>query len=345
MTDPDKEYLLRENQRLKELYELDILQDEPDAVLQEVVEKTAKIFDAPVSVISLVLENRQWFKSHVGLPKDLAECRQTPREVSFCTHVVESRQPLVITNASQDERFCNNSLVIQQGLHFYAGVPLMTRNKNVIGTLCIYDYKARQFFEDDIKLLSLFADRVMAQLELKRDLAEARREKERYRYLSIMDTFLDIYNRQFLMDMVEAECKRSHRFRRPFAFLLLDVDHFKDINDHYGHLIGDHVLQDIVKIIKASVREVDIIGRFGGDELAVAMPEADEEIAHKVAERLKDAVVNHKFICQGHKVSVTVSIGIASADAASMEEVLQSADRALYKAKAQGRNQVVALKI
>lgn len=343
--DQEKEYLIKENQRLKELYELDILHDEPDAVLQEVVEKTAKIFDVPVSVISLVLENRQWFKTHVGLPKDLNECRQTPREISFCTHVVESRQPLVITNAPKDERFSNNSLVIQQGFRFYAGVPLMTRNKNVIGTLCIYDYKERQFFDDDIRLLSLFADRAMAQFELKRDLAEARREKERYRYLSIMDTFLDIYNRQFLMDMVEAECRRSHRFRRPFAFLLLDVDHFKQINDHYGHMIGDHVLQDIVKIIKASVREVDIIGRFGGDELAVAMPEADSEIAHKVAERLKDAVAGHRFFYQGQKVDVTVSIGIGSADAASMEEVLQSADRALYKAKGQGRNQVVALKI
>ncbi len=343
--DEEKEYLIKENQRLKDLYELDILHDEPDAALQEVVEKTAKIFDVPVSVISLVLESRQWFKSHIGLPKDLAECRQTPREVSFCTHVVESRQPLVITNASQDERFSNNSLVLQQGFHFYAGVPLMTRNKNVIGTLCIYDYKARQFFEDDIKLLCLFADRVMAQFELKRDLAEARREKEHYRYLSIMDTFLDIYNRQFLMDMVEAECKRSHRFKRPFAFLLLDVDHFKGVNDRYGHMIGDHVLQDIVKIIKASVREVDIIGRFGGDELAVAMPEADADIAHKVAERLKDAVANHKFFYQGHKIDVTVSIGIGSADAATMEEVLQSADRALYKAKDQGKNQVVAFKI
>jgi diguanylate cyclase (GGDEF)-like protein len=345
MMDPEKEYLIKENQRLKELYELDILHEEPDAVLQEVVEKTAKIFDVPITVISIVLESRQWFKSHVGLPKDLEECRQTPREVSFCTHVVESREPLVITNAFQDERFSDNSLVTQQGFHFYAGVPLMTRNKNVIGTLCVYDYKARQFFEDDIRLLSLFADRVMAQFELKRDLAEARREKERYRYLSIMDTFLDIYNRQFLMDMVEAECRRSQRFHRPFTFLLLDVDHFKKINDQYGHMIGDHVLQDIVKIIKASVREVDIIGRFGGDELAVAMPEADAEIAHKVAGRLKDAVASHKFLYQGHKVDVTVSIGISSADAATMEEVLHSADQALYKAKGQGRNQVVALKI
>jgi len=123
------------------------------------------------------------------------------------------------------------------------------------------------------------------------------------------------------------------------------VDHFKQINDQYGHMIGDHVLQDIVKIIKASVREVDIIGRFGGDELAVAMPEADAEIAHKVAERLKDAVASHRFFYQGQKVDVTVSIGISSAEAAPMEEVLHSADRALYKAKNQGRNQVVALKI
>lgn len=344
MRDPEKDRLLKENQRLRELHELDILQDEPNEALQELVEKTAKIFEVPICVVSLVLEDRQWFKAHVGLPEDLARCRQTPRDISFCNHVVESMEPMVVTHGSQDKRFCENPLVMQYGLQFYAGVPLVTKHKNAIGTLCLYDYKPRQFFKEDIRLLSIFAQRAIAQLELKRDLAEAQREKERYRYLSIMDTFLDIYNRQFLMDMVDAECRRSRRFRHPFSFLLLDVDKFKEINDQHGHLAGDRVLQEIVKVIKGSVREVDIIGRFGGDEIGIAMPEADLEVARKVAERLKDAVSQHRFVYQGNKLNVTVSIGIASSENALTEEVLHFADRALYKAKDQGRNQVVTLR-
>jgi len=344
MRDPEKDRLLVENQRLRELYELDILEDEPDAALQELVRKTAKIFEVPICAISLVLEDWQWFKAHIGLPEDLSKCRQTPRDISFCKHVVESMEPLVVTHGARDKRFCENPLVIQYGLQFYVGVPLITKHKNAVGTLCLYDYKPRQFLKEDIHLLSLFAQRAIAQLELKRDLAQAQREKERYRYLSIMDTFLDIYNRQSLMDMVDAECKRSRRFRHPFAFILLDVDKFKEINDQYGHLAGDRVLQDIVRVIKGAVREVDIIGRFGGDEIGIAMPKADLEVARKVAERLKDAVSQHRFVYQGHRLNVTISIGIASSEDALTEEVLHFADRALYKAKDQGRNQVVTLR-
>ncbi|MCI0529218.1 MAG: diguanylate cyclase, partial [Nitrospira sp.] len=178
MQNSDEKKFGHESERLQELYSMNVLQTEPDAVLDEFCEKVAKLFDVPSCVVSLVFEDRQWFKSSFGCPIELATTRETPRDISFCTHVVESRQPLIVREISQDPRFNNNPLVKKYGFGFYAGFPLTTSRGNVLGSLCLYDNKSRLFTDREVQLLGLFSERVMAHLELCRELERTRASEE-----------------------------------------------------------------------------------------------------------------------------------------------------------------------
>ena len=151
-----------ESQRLLELYRMNILGQAPDAVLDSFCEKVAKQFNVDTCAVSLVLEDRLWFKSSFGCPADLAQVRETPRDTSFCTHVVETQRPLIVKDVSKDPRFANNPLVRKYGFGFYVGVPLKTSQGHVLGSLCLYHNKPRKFSEQEIELLKLLRERVTA---------------------------------------------------------------------------------------------------------------------------------------------------------------------------------------
>jgi diguanylate cyclase (GGDEF)-like protein/PAS domain S-box-containing protein len=161
-----------------------VLETEPDVVLDAFCEKVAKLFGVPTCVVSLVLEDKQWFKSSFGCPVELAQARETPRDISFCTHVVDSRQPLIVRDVAKDPRFANNPLVKRHGFGFYAGFPLITSRGHVLGSLCLYDHKAREFSEQELCMLGLFSERVMTNLELCRELEHIRASEARYRSIA-----------------------------------------------------------------------------------------------------------------------------------------------------------------
>lgn len=163
-----------ERERLLELYGMHAVSPAPDRVLDAFVEKVAKLFRVPTCVVSLVLEDRQWFKSSFGCPVELALARETPRNISFCTHVVATEEPLIVRDAFQDPRFADNPLVNRHRLSFYAGFPLRTSSGHVLGSLCLYDQRPRDFSAEDMTLLGLFSERVIAHLELCRELGRAK---------------------------------------------------------------------------------------------------------------------------------------------------------------------------
>lgn len=149
-------------------------------------------------------------------------------------------------------------------------------------------------------------------------------------------------NRRQLFALAERELQRAQRYKSPFAVLLLDIDHFKRINDHYGHLVGDSVLQHLVEMLKQQLRDVDIIGRLGGEEFLVLLPETSEAPALEIAERLRQEIAAGEVLLDsGEQVRFTVSIGItAMRGGDNLNAIIRRADGALYRAKAQGRNQV-----
>ena len=169
--------------------------------------------------------------------------------------------------------------------------------------------------------------------------------KEAHRQLieiSRLDPLTQANNRRALMETLELELRRSHRYRHPFAFLFLDIDHFKEINDRYGHAFGDKVLQRIVEIAKGQVRPPDIVGRYGGEEFAIGLVECSLEGALRIAERIRLRISAASMVWEQNVASVTVSIGIAmlTPDVDQVESLIDRADRALYEAKAKGRNRV-----
>jgi diguanylate cyclase (GGDEF)-like protein len=162
--------------------------------------------------------------------------------------------------------------------------------------------------------------------------------------LAITDGLTGVYTRRYFIERFDEEIKRSALRKSNLAFLMIDADHFKAINDQHGHLTGDQVLKEISNIIQENVREIDIVGRFGGEEFCVVLPDTDMEGSRVVAERIRKSTEKRLIKAYDNTVRVTLSIGIAiyPSDGKLLEEMMDKADWALYRAKSQGRNCVVA---
>jgi len=155
-----------------------------------------------------------------------------------------------------------------------------------------------------------------------------------------------LQNRRSVFELGKIEFARAQRTERPFCCMMLDIDHFKNVNDNYGHPVGDLVLQEFAGRCQRSVREVDLIGRYGGEELIIILPETDRTTAVMVAERLRVSISEHPIAIPDGEVDITVSIGVATKDENTphIEALVARADQALYIAKHKGRNQVAISK-
>ena len=165
--------------------------------------------------------------------------------------------------------------------------------------------------------------------------------------LANTDTLTGTYSRRRFEDLVQLEIERFHRYQRNACILLCDIDHFKTVNDTYGHQAGDDVLVAFAQICTDALRTSDIVGRYGGDEFIVCLPDIDRKNAFSVAERLRLTIDSASIPSRSSTLHVTSSIGIAhftDIDALSIERVIAQADDALYSAKNRGRNQVVCLR-
>jgi diguanylate cyclase (GGDEF)-like protein len=166
---------------------------------------------------------------------------------------------------------------------------------------------------------------------------------ERVKNLAIRDSLTDLYNHRHVMDLVQQEFDRVGRYQESFSLLMVDVDHFKRINDAHGHPAGDAVLREIAQLLRDTLRTVDSLGRYGGEEFAAVLPHTGAEEARRTAERVRQRVEAHPFRAGDGQVRVTVSVGVATCPAAGVDSpaaLVREADRALYQAKEQGRNRV-----
>ncbi len=160
------------------------------------------------------------------------------------------------------------------------------------------------------------------------------------RRLSRLDGLTEVFNRRAIEELLHDEARRVGRSPRPFSVLMIDADYFKDINDRFGHAAGDDALRHLAKIMKAQMRDVDRIGRFGGEEFVALLPGTAATEALSAAERLRDALLRRPWAWQGESTSLTVSIGVAAWRGPQDEvaSLLKRADAALYRAKALGRD-------
>ena len=160
--------------------------------------------------------------------------------------------------------------------------------------------------------------------------------------LSITDRLTHLFTRRYFSERFNEELERSKKIKCNFSFLMVDIDHFKECNDHYGHLVGDAVLREAAKTVKENIRQVDFAGRYGGEEFAVIFTETDKEQAKFAAERIRKAVEDKRIEVYDEELRITVSIGIATfpEDGQQVQILIDKADSALYQAKESGRNRV-----
>ncbi len=161
--------------------------------------------------------------------------------------------------------------------------------------------------------------------------------------LAAVDWLTGLYNRRHFETLAQAELARSQRYMRPLTLMMLDIDHFKDVNDTYGHATGDRVLQALATVCLATKRDADVAARLGGEEFALLLPETTAGAAMQFAERLRQQIRDCAPVVNGEKLPITVSIGIAgsSLTTSGVQPLLSHADQALYEAKRSGRNRVV----
>jgi len=170
--------------------------------------------------------------------------------------------------------------------------------------------------------------------------AESKYYEEIYR-MTIIDGLTQINNKRFLFEALEREITRARRHDRPLAALMFDIDFFKRINDHFGHLAGDHVLRELADTVQTRIRRDEVFARYGGEEFTIVLPETTLAGAQALAESVRQKVEEQEFVFQGERIPVTISMGCAVLqpdDGAA--ELIQRADERLYEAKRGGRNRV-----
>ncbi|MCP4200557.1 MAG: diguanylate cyclase [bacterium] len=198
-------------------------------------------------------------------------------------------------------------------------------------------------------LLKPFADeelvaRARIHLQLKGLQDELRSKNEQLSELAHLDSLTGIPNRHSFFESLERELGRAQRQRQPLTLGMIDIDHFKRVNDERGHLCGDQALVRTAELLKSGLRNYDLLGRYGGEEFATLFVDAGAEVAMIIAERCRRRVAESPFVLDGRKLNITVSIGLALAlepEPGMLTELISRADEALYMAKHRGRNQVV----
>jgi len=242
--------------------------------------------------------------------------------------VLQARKEILVAPHEEDSPFFRR-LSIVKDFETLIAIPLIAEEK-IAGALYIENIP-RQYFGNFLILAGQFA------IELQKVILY-----KKVQDMAITDSLTEVSTRRYFLERFKEEIRRSMRRKSSMSFLMLDLDYFKEKNDKFGHLVGDVILKEIAKILKLNLREIDIIGRYGGEEFGAVLAGINRVGAMQVAERLRSSIERSVFKAYDEKVSVTISIGIASFPEDGVDEntLIDSADRALYRAKEHGRNRV-----
>lgn len=256
----------------------------------------------------------QWFEFIVNLSKQSQQRQLDPKkpilnlnQLDFPACTLRPEQTLTFELSSPGKRI--GLLILQSEQAFFLGADRYQTLKVAMDQLALILYNALEY---------------------------AKTKK-----LANSDWLTRLNNRQFFDKRIQEEIKRHQRHNQELSLIILDLDHFKRINDTFGHQAGDHVLREVAKVIKNTIRESDIPARYGGEEFVIILPQTTNQQARILAERLRHNVASHQFKAEGRKISITISLGVATAKPdlfSNPKELISQADQALYQAKTKGRN-------
>ncbi|HJX01401.1 MAG TPA: sensor domain-containing diguanylate cyclase [Terriglobales bacterium] len=248
--------------------------------------------------------------------------------------VTQNAVPLLIESGKYAE---SDAELKAAGARSALVLPLFVKGR-VLGSLQLFCEKSDGFNDDDAQLLWTLV--LVSENLLTREQAN-----EGLLRFAFTDYLTSLRTRGYFEQQLDLEVKRSDRKQEQFSLLMVDIDHFKALNDTYGHHVGDVVLRQVTALLVKDMREVDTVARYGGEEFVIILPEASEQEAISVAQRLRKAVQNSNFQIEGtngdEKLTISIGIAVYGRDARCRQQLIEYADAALYAAKSRGRNQVL----
>jgi diguanylate cyclase (GGDEF)-like protein len=346
-----------EPSRLRAFIDGYALDPSPEPVYDDIALLAATLCDTPAAAICLLDRGRSWTKARIG--DDHLRC---PRAAAVSSLAFDTpAQLLVIEDIARDSRLRTTAVRIDQSpLRFYAGMPLISPDGYPLGILCVMDVRPRQLNAQQRTGLEALARQIQHLFELRRRALEQERRLSEHQASSLQleharaeleqrhetlqrtaerDQLTGLLNRTALAQLRDNPRAMQKLERAPYSLVLLDVDHFKLVNDRHGHLLGDRALRAVADAVSASVRAGDAAVRYGGEEFLIVLPDTGLTAAFEIAHRIREKVAAASL-----PFALTVSAGVAAGDPQRdrPEQVFERADQALYQAKATGRDRVVA---
>jgi diguanylate cyclase (GGDEF)-like protein len=246
--------------------------------------------------------------------------------------VLNSGSPLVNNAFIREIKgpFSEESLTV----HSILCCPLQHKGEKV-GALEVLNKKDGAFGAEDLHFIQMLAEPLAVAFETLRMFDNTER-------LTITDDLTKLYNYRYLLQYLNAEVKRCLRYKKKVSLLFIDVDGFKRINDTFGHLVGSRALAELGQVLRSIVRETDVIGRYGGDEFVIVLPETPLNGALAIAERIRKRIEDYEFVAQDQRVHLTVSLGVANLPKHTLtaEGLIKKADAAMYRAKELSKNTI-----
>lgn len=315
---------------------------ELNQILVAIMKKTKEMTNAEAWSVLLVDEEtgELVFEKTDGKKKPRIEKYRLKLGEGIAGWVAQEGVPVIVPDVSRDERFSSK---VDRQTHFRTKslmcVPIKSKGR-VIGVLEVVNkVTGGQFTNEDLTLLMRLIDQAALAIErtsLYQKMAE----------LAVTDDLTKLFNTRYLNRTIEMEIQRSNRYRTSISLIFIDIDHFKNINDHHGHLVGSKTLVEMGQLIIKSLRTIDIVARYGGDEFVVVLPQTTPKAAALIAERIRVAVEQNVFLKkEGYGLKVTASFGVACypENAKTKEELLRLADEAMYRVKNTTRNGVYVI--
>ncbi len=246
--------------------------------------------------------------------------------------VAATGEPIMVKDVAQNQHYVS----IDGKTRSELAVPLKIKQQ-VVGVLNVESDNVNAFDQVDQRLLTTLASQVAVALENARLYEETEQ-------LAVTDGLTGLNNHRFFQSFFDRELNRARRYSHPLSLIMMDIDHFKKINDTLGHPVGDIVLKEVSRLLMEQARDVDLVARYGGEEFMLVLPETKKSEARLLAERIRVAVEKNRFEAEGAKNigRVTISLGVSGFpdDGSEKDEIIDKVDKALYRAKAGGRNQV-----
>lgn len=331
---PPAPHTAHDAQRLAAVHRVRLLGTPAEERFDRITRLARRMFDVPMACIDIVGEKLAWLKSVQGF-----DGIEGLRKDSYCHYTVLENGVCLIRDAREDPRVHDSALA--RDWVFYAGAPLHFEGERV-GVLCIGDGKPRDFTPDQMDALADLAALADHELQVAA-LSEAQialaRSNEELEMKARIDVLTHLWNRRAILDLATTELSRPDQ--PSIAILMIDIDHFKSVNDTYGHPAGDQVLRVVAERLRAAIRPMDAVGRYGGEEFLAVLSDIGEAEALRVAERMRRQVARSIIAFDEHQLPVTCSIGLAlSTEADDADTLIRRADQALYRAKETGRNRV-----